>query len=152
MDSNFRIRKVAKDDLPLIFQMEEEAFKPKHYPLFVLRQLFDIAPELFLVAVDELNDIKGYCFGGINQEEGIGWIFALAVTKQEQKKRIGERLTLELLNSFRNKNINFIQLTTTTDNDPAIRLYEKVGFRTVTETTDYYFDNSPRVIMKLEIA
>ena len=95
-----------KDDLTRIFQMEEEAFKPMNYPLFVLRQFYDILPDLFFVAVDELNQIKGYCFGGIDHDSKIGWIFALAVTKTEQKKKIGQRITIELLAAFKNRNIN----------------------------------------------
>lgn len=151
MNSNFEIRKVLKDDLTRIFQLEEEAFKPMHYPLFVLRQFYDISPDLFFVAVNELNEIKGYCFGGIDHNNQIGWVFALAVTKPEQKKKIGQRITIELLTAFKNKNINTIQLTTTPDNIAAIHLYEQLGFKMVAEVMDYYFDNSPRIIMKLDV-
>ena len=151
MNSNFKIRNVIKDDLTHIFQLEEEAFKPMHYPLFVLRQFYDISPDLFIVAVDELNEIKGYCFGGIDSDSKNGWVFALAVTKQEQKKKIGQRITIELLTAFKNKNINSIQLTTSPDNSAAIYLYEKLGFKKVTEVMNYYFDNSPRIIMKLDM-
>jgi ribosomal-protein-alanine N-acetyltransferase len=151
VDFNFNIRKGIKDDLPHIFQLEEEAFTPKNYPLFVLRQFYDLFPDLFFVAVNRLNEIKGYCFGGIDQDSNIGWVFALAVTKAEQKKKIGQRITNELLTAFRNKNINVIQLTTTPDNRPAIHLYEQLGFKKLTEVRDYYFDNSPRIIMKLEL-
>jgi len=149
--SNIKIRKVLKDDLTRIFQMEEDAFKPMNYPLFVLRQFYDILPDLFFVAVNEINQIKGYCFGGIDNENKIGWIFALAVTKQDQKKKIGQRITIELLEAFKNKNINKIQLTTTPDNNAAINLYQKLGFKKVKEVMDYYFDNSPRIVMRLDI-
>ncbi len=151
MKSNIKIRKVLKDDLTRIFQMEEDAFKPMNYPLFVLRQFYDILPDLFFVAVNEINQIKGYCFGGIDNENKIGWIFALAVTKQDQKKKIGQRITIELLEAFKNKNINKIQLTTTPDNNAAINLYQKLGFKKVKEVMDYYFDNSPRIVMRLDI-
>ena len=151
MESRFRIRKVQKDDLNSIFQLEEEAFKPSHYPLFVLRQFYDILSDLFFVAVDYQNQIIGYCFGGIDYNSKLGWIFALAVTKSAQKKKIGHRITTELLDAFRNKNITSIQLTTTPDNSPAINLYEKLGFKKVSESMDYYFDNSPRIIMRLTV-
>lgn len=150
METNYKIRKVEKDDLRRIFQLEEEAFGPNNYPMFVLRQFYDILADLFFVAVDELNQIKGYCFGGINHDGKTGWVFALAVINSEQKKKIGQRLTIELLTAFKNRNINNILLTTTPDNTAAINLYEKLGFKKVTEVLNYYFDNSPRVIMKLE--
>lgn len=146
-----KIRKVTKDDIAHIFRLEEEAFKPMNYQLFTLRQFYDIFPDLFFVAVDELNQIKGYCFGGIDHDNQIGWIFALAVTKPEQRKKIGQRITIELLKAFKNKNINTIKLTTTPDNGAAINLYEQLGFKKVAEVIDYYFDNSPRIIMKLDI-
>ncbi|MDG5491992.1 N-acetyltransferase [Psychroserpens sp. SPM9] len=151
MNSNFKIRNVVKDDLTRIFQLEEEAFGPNNYPLFVLRQLYDIFPDLFLVAVDELNQIKGYCFGGIDYDHKMGWVFALAVVKSEQKKKIGQHMTSKLLTVFKNKNISTIQLTTTPDNSAAISLYEKLGFKKKTEVMNYYFDNSPRLLMKLEL-
>lgn len=122
-----------------------------NYPLFVLRQLFDIFPDLFFVAVDELNQIKGYCFGGIDTEGRKGWIFALAVTKPNQRMRIGERVTTELLHAFKNKNINTIHLTTTPDNTAAIKLYEKFGFEKMKEVGDYYLDGSPRIIMSMDL-
>ncbi|WP_299225798.1 N-acetyltransferase [uncultured Psychroserpens sp.] len=151
MESNFKIRKVIKDDLTRIFQLEEEAFKPMNYPLFVLRQFYDIFPDLFFVAVDELNQIKGYCFGGIDHDRKIGWVFALAVTKPEQNKKIGQQITIELLSAFKTKSIYNVQLTTTPDNNAAINLYKKLGFKKATEVLDYYSDNSPRIIMKLEM-
>lgn len=140
-----------EDDLARIFQLDEEAFKPDNYPLFVLRQLYDLSPDLFLVAVDEFNQIKGYCFGGINHDSKTGWIFALSVIQQEQKKKIGERLTFEVVTAIKNKNMNTIQLTTTPDNSAAIHLYEKLGFKKVAEDIDYYFDSAPRILMKLEL-
>lgn len=151
MKSNIEIRKVVKEDLIHIFQIEEEAFAPMNYPLFVLRQFLDILPDLFFVAVDELNQIKGYCFGGIDHESRIGWILALAVTKPNQRMKIGQLVTIELLTAFKNMKITTIHLTTTPDNTAAIKLYEKLGFEKVKEVMDYYFDGSPRIIMKIEI-
>jgi len=150
MKSNIKIRKAVKEDLRYIFQLDEDVFKPNNYPLFVLRQLYDILPNLFFVAVNELNQIKGYCFGAIDDNNKIGWVFALTVLKSEQNKKIGQRLTKEVLIAFKNKSINSIQLTTTPDNTSAINLYKKLGFKKVTEVADYYFDNTPRIIMKLE--
>lgn len=149
---NIEIRKVVKDDLVHIFKIEEKTFKPMNYPLFVLRQFFDILSDLFFVAVDESNQIKGYCFGGIDHEKRIGWILALAVTKQNQRKKIGHQITVELIKAFKHKNVHTIQLTTTPDNFAAIKLYEKLGFKTIEQVVDYYLDGSPRIIMKLEIA
>lgn len=144
------IRRAAKDDLKHIFQIEEEDFAPMHYPLFVLRQFLDIAPNLFFVAVDEQNQLKGYCFGAIDDERKMGWVLALTVIKSAQRKGIGQRLTTEFIAAMKHKNIHTIQLTTTPDNIGAIMLYEKVGFKKAEEVSDYYLDGSPRVIMKLE--
>ena len=66
------------------------------------------------------------------------------------KRKIGQRISLELLSAFKSKNINEIQLTTTPDNTSAINLYEKLGFKKESEDLNYYFDNSPRIIMKLD--
>ena len=148
MKSDIIIRLVRKEDLKLIHELEKDMFHPDHYPLFVLRQFYDTFPELFFVAVDTQNNLKGYCFGGINQPSKIGWVYALAVTKAAQNKRIGQQLTMRLLSELENRNINHVQLTTTPDNTAAIKLYEKLGFKTVTKDQDYYLDNSPRMLMQ----
>ena len=146
--SNIDIRPVEREELKRIHELEKDMFHPDHYPLFVLRQFFDTFPKLFFVAVDKQNKIKGYCFGGINYDLKVGWIYALAVVKSEQKKKIGEQLTRYLLSEFEIKKIKLIQLTTTPDNTPAIKLYQKLGFKAVAKDQDYYLDNSPRLLMK----
>ena len=151
MTAAITIRQVLKDDLKQISQMEEETFKPNHYPLFVLRQFYDISPKLFVVAANNVNHIKAYGFGGIDHDNNIGWIFAIAVHKHAQNKKIGQRITTELIHAFKNKNIKTIQLTTTPDNSPAIHLYEKLGFKKIEKVANYYGDNTPRIIMRLDM-
>lgn len=150
MDFNSTIRKAKLTDLLQVFRLEKEAFAPDYYPLFVLRQLFDTAPDLFYVAVDAEDQVLGYCFGGINAKDAIGWIYALAVIKKAQQQNIGRELTTALIRAYKNKNITTIKLTTTPDNLPAIGLYEKLGFKTISEEKNYYLDHSPRIVMKLE--
>ena len=145
------IRSASKIELPLIFELDKDAFNPDHYPLFVLRQLHDVFPDLFFVAVDHRNKILGYCFGGLKHDESqTGWIFALAVIKSARNQNIGQRLTTTLIDTFKTKQISNIQLTTTPDNAIAIRLYKSLGFKTLKEDANYYFDQSPRIIMQLK--
>ena len=66
------IRKVTLPELETIYKIEENAFSPMNYPLFVIRQYYDLFSDYFLVAENEEKEIAGYVLGGINPVEKIG--------------------------------------------------------------------------------
>jgi len=142
------IRKAQLNDLGSIFQIDKEAFTPMNYPLFVLRQYLDIMPDLFLVAIDENEQIIGYTLGGIDSNNKLGWILSLATKKEIKSKGVGYKLTCELIDIFRKKQVEKIKLTVYPDNLAAINLYKKLGFKKIELVQNYYGDNSPRLVME----
>jgi ribosomal-protein-alanine N-acetyltransferase len=139
-----KIRKIEIVEIKEIFELDKKEFEPMNYPLFVLKQYYDLFSELFLVAENENKDILGYIIGGINTNEG--WILSLATKREYQGQGIGTKLCKSLLNLI---NIDCILLTVHPDNLGAIHMYEKLGFKISERKENYYGDHSPRNIMKL---
>ncbi|PQJ82213.1 GNAT family N-acetyltransferase [Polaribacter glomeratus] len=138
-------RKIEVYEINEIFEIDKKEFEPMNYPLFVLKQYYDLFSELFLVAENENKDILGYIIGGTNNSEG--WILSLATKSEYRGHGIGTKLCKSLLNLI---NIDCILLTVHPDNSGAIHIYEKLGFKTSARKENYYGDHSPRNIMKLD--
>ncbi|HEV2633992.1 MAG TPA: N-acetyltransferase, partial [Actinocrinis sp.] len=59
----------------------------------------------------------------------------------------GRDLARETLRRIRDDGARRVQLAVEPDNDPAIHLYESLGFRVVEYRTDYYGPRADRLIM-----
>ena len=145
------IRQAGETDLASVYEMERKIFTPINYPMFVLRQFFDLMPELFLVAEGEGGEILGYTQGGINQEQRKGWILSLAIRKENRGMGIGRMLSQDVIRRLRSKNVTKICLTVHPDNSSAKHLYEDLGFYVHEKIKDYYGDGEPRLVMDLKV-
>ena len=143
------IRNILKNEIETVFQIEKETFEPFNYPLFVLRQYFDVMSEYFLVAENEANEIIGYALGGFNLKDQTAWILSLATKTKSQNAGIGFHLTKNLIERFTNNGIRCIKLTVHPDNRSALNLYKKLGFIQLETIDNYYGDHSPRLILEL---
>jgi len=68
---------------------------------------------------------------GIRDPSGMGAIQNLGVVPQHRGQRIGRSLLLQALLGFQRAGLDRAYLEVTAENDGAIRLYERIGFRTV---------------------
>jgi ribosomal-protein-alanine N-acetyltransferase len=117
-----------------------------NYPLFVLKQYYDLFSDLFLVAENESKDVLGYIIGGINTDNKEGWVLSVAIKTAYRGHGVGTKLCEALLNQFR---VDCVLLTVHPDNFGAIHIYKKLGFNISEKKENYFGDNSPRNIMKL---
>ncbi len=142
-----KIRKVEITEIQEIFEIDKKEFEPMNYPLFVLKQYYDLFSDLFLVAENETKDILGYIIGGINTDNSEGWVLSVATKTAYRGHGVGTQLCEALLNKFR---VDCVLLTVHPDNFGAIHIYKKLGFKISARKENYYGDNSPRNIMKLD--
>jgi ribosomal-protein-alanine N-acetyltransferase len=141
-----KIRIVEITEIQEIFEIDKKEFEPMNYPLFVLKQYYDLFSDLFLIAENETKDILGYIIGGINTDNNEGWVLSVATKIAYRGHGIGTQLCEALLNKFR---VDYVLLTVHPDNFGAIHIYKKLGFNISAKKENYYGDNSPRNIMKL---
>ena len=143
------IRKATLDDLKKVHEIETLSFNDGSYPLFVLRQLFDISEDYFLIAEEE-DKILGYALGNLATKEEQGWILSLGVHPEARGKQIGKTLTKALIALLEDNDCKEICLTVHPDNASAIGIYKSFDFEIITASDNYYLDNEPRFLMKKE--
>ena len=134
------IRKATLDDLKVVHDIETLSFNDGSYPLFVLRQFFDISEDYFLVA-EEDGKILGYALGNLSIKDAQGWILSLGVHPEARGKEIGKALTKKLIALLENNNSKEICLTVHPDNASAINIYKSLNFEIILESDSYYLDN-----------
>lgn len=143
------IEKAQVKDLESIITIEQHVFDADSYPAFVVRQLYDISGDYFIVAKED-NKILGYALGGLNTKEKKGWILSLGVHSEARGKGLGKQLTEKLISVLKAENIKEIALTVYPDNESAIRIYKSLGFQGDAVLDNYFLDNEDRIIMTLK--
>ncbi len=142
------IRVANLGDIEEIRQVDNVTFEHMQYPLFVIRQLFELAGSHFLVAENKTGKVVGYTIGHLDKFSGLVWILALAVLKQYRDLKIGYQLTSKLLQMFELESTFTVKLTVTPENHGAIKLYKKMGFRETGGEDEYFGKNEERLLMK----
>lgn len=149
MENEFLINTVLEDDLKGIFELEKQVFGKMSYPLFVLRQFYDICQDCFLIATDSQNKVLGYTLGNYNIQTQTGWILSLAVSADIQSKGVGFSLSQSLIEKMKNHGITQIFLTVSPTNHAALKLYKKLQFVAHSFDNNYYGDQEERMVMCL---
>ncbi|TXD84878.1 GNAT family N-acetyltransferase [Subsaximicrobium wynnwilliamsii] len=146
-----KIAKAQLEDLAGIIAIEQDVFDTDSYPPFVVRQLFDISGDYFLVA-KEKDKILGYALGGLNTKKQQGWVLSLGVHRDARGKGLGKQLTAQLIELLKAEYAEEIALTVYPDNTSAIKIYKDLGFVGETVLDNYFFDHEERVVMTLKIS
>ena len=140
------IRRAGEADCAIIAELEKICFP--HDPWSYDSVYSDIVLNdrtVYLVAEDE-GEIIAY--GGLWKIFDEGHITNIAVVPGRRREHIGEKLVGELIDLTRAEGISNWTLEVRADNDPAIALYEKLGFRSVGLRKGYYeYDGMDAVIM-----
>ena len=140
------IRRAEAPDCAVIAELEKICFP--HDPWSYDSVYSDIVLNdrtVYLVAEDE-GEIIAY--GGLWKIFDEGHITNIAVVPGRRREHIGEKLVGELIELTRTEGIMNWTLEVRADNDPAIALYEKLGFRSAGLRKGYYeYDGMDAVIM-----
>ena len=110
----------------------------------------------------ELSDQKRLCIGMFQKSNlialGCGWLIideihitAIAVHPNYQRRKLGEKIIIGLLRNAKIKGSKKAILEVSERNWPAIRLYNKLGFKTTGFRKNFYKDGSNAIIKWLTI-
>lgn len=150
----FTVRNATHEDLPHIIRINMEAL-PENYPEYFFVFHLDNWGKAFFVAEVE-GKVVGYIMNRI--ETGIGYIrklivkkghvVSIAVLEGYRRMGIGEELMKRGMASMRDDyGAKEVYLEVRVTNEPAIRLYEKLGFKKVKEIEGYYSDGENAYVM-----
>ncbi|OXY81945.1 GNAT family N-acetyltransferase [Oceanimonas doudoroffii] len=139
------IRPASRADLAAVHGLECAAFGEHGYPDFFLRQAWDLWPGSLLVAESE-HELLGYALAGRGEVANEGWILSLAVTPAARGRGLGRQLLQVAVTALESQGCKRIKLTVLPDN-PALHLYQSLGFAEAGREEDYFGPGEPRLVM-----
>lgn len=146
VDRNVSIRAANPDELDRLKSLDLEVFAEHAYPDFVLRQMFDVHRECWLVAEHPCGLI-GYSLGVPTTDRMSAWLLGLAVDIRYRHRGHGRRLTLASLRLLRSMGVHDVYLTVEPGNEIALTLYRHIGFSVAALRRDYFGPGEDRLIM-----
>ncbi len=149
------IRKARKEDIPMVMYINRVSL-PENYPEWFFEEHLERWGEAFYVAEID-GKVVGYVmsrveFGAPYVVEGSivkkGHIVSIAVLEGYRRRGIGRKLMENALRSLREiYECKEAYLEVRVSNLPAIRLYEKLGFRKIRVIPMYYLDGEDAYLM-----
>lgn len=154
-DEGFRIRGFRSDDLNRVRAINT-ACLPENYSTFFYRDLYRRFPRTFLVAEVD-GAIQGYIMCRI--ERGLSklkslrparqcHVVSIAVMEDYRRRGIATQLMLGAMRGGRDEyGASECYLEVRVSNEPAIGLYERLGFDKVKRNLGYYMDGEDAWVM-----
>ena len=139
-----KIRRASEGDLDAIYEIEVLSFRSP-YPKALLDFYLTLYNDLFLIAEIE-GRVVGYIIGAIRHRI-IGHILSIAVHPNFRRKGIGSKLLMEEELLMRRRGVKIIRLEVRKSNEPAIKMYSKLGYLKVFIKPYYYEDGEDAYVM-----
>ena len=127
-----RIEQARPEHVEAIAALERRCFPADAWPADMIGRL----RESFTVALDENGGVAGYLVLTTVLDEGS--IDNVAVDPARRRQGIADALVADAESRGRTQGLAFLTLEVRASNDPAIRLYERHGFRAVGRRKNYY--------------
>ncbi|MFF4757181.1 GNAT family N-acetyltransferase [Streptomyces sp. NPDC001292] len=149
------LRTARESDLPELRRLDEEVFREVAYPGFLLRQLYDMYAEHFLVLDDGEGRLHGYVLAATTALGTDSWVLGLCVTHDRRRHGLGRELMVAALARLRRSGVEQVRLTVEPANRAAFLLYWSLGFRPEEPDAglrrDYFGPGMDRRVMRLEL-
>lgn len=136
----FEIKQMTKDDIDNVMIIEEEAFGEGHWgKSSFYDELSNNLANYFCLFNDE-EKMLGYAgFWHIIDE---AHITTIAVKNEYRRNKLGEMMLCHIIDECYKKEIKYLTLEVRVSNVPAIKMYEKYGFKSLGTRKNYYQNNN----------
>ena len=138
--TKIRITSMEKSDVENVIKIEEKAYGEHHWSKdsFYGELSNDLAH--YYSAFDTNGNLVGYA--GSWQILDEAHITTIAIEPNLRRKKIGEALLNKILKACYKNEIKYVTLEVRVSNTPAIKLYEKYGFKSLGVRKGYYQNNN----------
>ena len=134
------IEKMQKSDVDSVFEIEKTAYGEHHWSKDAFYNEVNNNISCYFSAKNpENSEIVGYLGSWMIVDEC--HITNVAVALNYRRQKIAQQLLVALIDECYTKLIKYITLEVRVSNTPAIKLYEKFGFKSVGVRKKYYQDN-----------
>jgi len=153
------IRRARREDLPRIIEINRKCL-PENYPEWFFEDHLRNWGKAFYVAEVPEAGVVGYVMTRVEHGVGVvvkgfvkrGHIVSIAVLPEYRRRGIGTRLMQAAMRSLKEEyGAREVYLEVRVSNTPAIRLYEKLGFRKIYVIPHYYLDGEDAYLMAREL-
>ena len=138
--SKVYINTLKKDDVPRVAEIEAAAYGEHHWSRDSFYSEVSNKVAKYYTARVPSGEIAGYIGTWHIVDEA--HITTIAVAPEFLRNHIAECLIVKSLEDCYNELIKYITLEVRVSNIPAIRLYEKYGFKSLGTRKGYYQDNN----------
>lgn len=149
------VREARSEDLAEVIRINREVL-PENYPPFYFEFHLSQFGKAFLVA-EENGEILGYIMCRVEYDNLYtnpskvgkrGHIISLAVIGSARRRGIGTALMTRAMESMKNfYGAEEYYLEVRVSNEPAIRLYKKLGYNVIKVIPGYYLDGEDAYLM-----
>lgn len=140
MDTKLKLKKITKNDLDMVMEIEEVSYPNHHWSKKSFENELDNKLATYKCFMTTNGIMTGfYGFWQILEE---AHITTIATHPDFRRQGIALRLMTDLVEECYKKMIKYITLEVRASNVPAISLYEKFGFSTIGTRKKYYQDNN----------
>ena len=159
MQKTFKIREFAVSDLKSVTNINRVCL-PENYTDFFFTDLYRRFPQTFIVA-EENGEAVGYIMcrievglsnfglGGLLKK---GHVVSIAVMPEHRRKGIAEAIVKTAMEKMQTAyNAKQCYLEVRISNEPAIRLYKKLGFEVTRTIHGYYADGEDAYVMSRKL-
>ncbi len=147
MESEIEIRRVRIDDISTIVEIEKNSY-PDPWSEKMFERELQLEFSNFFVAIED-REIAGYmCLWRVSDE---GHLTNITVKECFQKKGLGSKLMRYIIDYAKKLKIKEIFLEVRASNFPALKFYEKFGFRKIDVRKKYYNKTDDAIVMKKEL-
>jgi ribosomal protein S18 acetylase RimI-like enzyme len=147
---NITLRTYEDDDFLAVSTLEESGIHEPYRSAVFIRQMAEVCPETFLVAVREDRTI-GYTIGTfVHHNPAEAWILRIGVRADQRRIGAGTALLVTVIDILYTHTIQTIRLSVSPGNQPALSLYRKQGFVQEKFIQAYFGPGEDRIIMKKE--
>jgi len=151
----YRVRNAVSSDIDRVIEINL-ATLPEHYPRRFFEELLEEWGKAFYVAETPTGEVVGYIMTRVEIKPGFfkyflvrsGHVVSIAVLENHRKRGLGYALMAYAMKSmYEDYKCGETYLEVRISNNPAIALYEKLGYKKVKVERGYYLDGEDAYIM-----
>jgi ribosomal protein S18 acetylase RimI-like enzyme len=139
--SGTAIRPARQDDVDALVALEERVFDADRLSRRSFRRLIANPRDALLVARDADDVVIGYVLILFRSGTALARLYSIAVDPSRLKAGVGTSLIAAAEDIAEERDCIFMRLEVRADNDPAIALYKRRGYRQFGLYLDYYQDH-----------
>jgi len=143
--SEIQIVNATWHDLGELRSLEAECFDQDAWPIFDLIGVLILPNIIRLKAITPDGKMVGFIAGDPNPAEKIGWITTIGVLQAYRKQGIGRQMLDECEARL---GLPSVRLCVRRDNQPALAMYKRAGYRHLKIWTAYYHDGQDAIVLE----